>query len=112
MVFELLDPNYNLTLKGPDGSWGDYKWYSFEEVYKRSLLFGSGLKQLGKSRQFVALCGKSRLEWAIADFACTFQSFITVAIHTAFGRCTQYEVVCEVLTTFLKPISKKLASEM
>ncbi|CAF1606423.1 unnamed protein product [Adineta ricciae] len=61
-----------------------YSWLTFKTIGDRAKNFGHGLRQLINPRQYLAICAANRPEWVIADFACVFQSIISVPIYTLF----------------------------
>ena len=67
-----------------------YSWLTFKTIADRSKHFGRGLRQIIQPRDYLAICAANRPEWVITDFACIFQSFISVPIYTSF---TDQEIV-------------------
>ncbi len=61
-----------------------YSWITFKTVGDRSKNFGHGLRRLIEPRGYLGICAGSRPEWVITDFACIFQSIISVPIYTLF----------------------------
>ncbi len=61
-----------------------YSWLTFKTVGDRSKNFGHGLRRLIKSRGYLGICAGNRPEWVITDFACIFQSIVSVPIYTLF----------------------------
>ena len=61
-----------------------YSWLTFKTIGDRAKNFGHGLRQLISPRQYLAICAANRPEWVITDFACVFQSIISVPIYTLF----------------------------
>jgi len=61
-----------------------YSWLTFKTVGDRSKNFGHGLRRLIEPRDYLGICAGSRPEWVITDFACIFQSIISVPIYTLF----------------------------
>ena len=59
-----------------------FVYTTFSELYKLVKQFASGLKQLISKQdwnQMVSICGTTRMEWYIADLACTFLGVTTVS---------------------------------
>ena len=61
-----------------------YSWLTFKTIGDRSNNFGHGLRQIIQPRDYLAICAANRPEWMITDFACIFQSIISVPIYTLF----------------------------
>lgn len=66
-----------------------YSWLTFDVIGERAKNFGHGLRRLIEARSFLGICAKNRPEWMITDFACMFQSFVSVPIHCLF---TDHEI--------------------
>ena len=66
-----------------------YQWTTFETIGNRAKNFGHGLRQITNPRDYLAICAANRPEWVITDFACIFQSIISVPIYTSF---TDHEI--------------------
>jgi long-subunit acyl-CoA synthetase (AMP-forming) len=64
-----------------------YSWLTYKTIGDRSKNFGHGLRHLIKPRGYLGICAGNRPEWMITDFACIFQSIITVPIYTLFTDC-------------------------
>jgi hypothetical protein len=62
-----------------------YSWLTFKTVGDRSKNFGQGLRRLIEPRGYLGICSGNRPEWMITDFACIFQSIISVPIYTLFN---------------------------
>ncbi len=62
-----------------------YSWLTFNTVGDRSRNFGHGLRSLIEPRDYLGICAANRPEWIITDFACIFQSIISVPIYTLFA---------------------------
>ncbi|CAF4200228.1 unnamed protein product, partial [Adineta steineri] len=62
-----------------------YSWLTYETIGTRSKNFGNGLRNIIQSRDYLGICAKNRPEWVITDFACMFQSIISVPIYTLFN---------------------------
>ena len=73
-----------------------YSWFTFKTIADRSKHFGHGLRQLIQPRHYLAICAANRPEWVITDFACIFQSIISVPIYTSF---TDREIVYAINNT-------------
>jgi len=70
-----------------------YSWLTFKTVGDRSKNFGHGLRRLIEPRGYLGICAANRPEWMITDFACMFQSIITVPIYILFNdRETAYVI--------------------
>jgi acyl-CoA synthetase (AMP-forming)/AMP-acid ligase II len=61
-----------------------YSWLTFKTIGDRSKNFGHGLRRLIEPRGYLGICAANRPEWMITDFACIFQSIISVPIYTLF----------------------------
>jgi long-chain acyl-CoA synthetase len=61
-----------------------YSWLTFKTIGDRSKNFGHGLRRLIQPRNYLSICAANRPEWMITDFACIFQSIISVPIYTLF----------------------------
>ncbi|CAF3830902.1 unnamed protein product [Rotaria sp. Silwood1] len=61
-----------------------YSWLTFKTIGDRSMNFGHGLRRLIEPRGYLGICAGNRPEWMITDFACMFQSIISVTIYTMF----------------------------
>jgi hypothetical protein len=61
-----------------------YSWLTFKTIGDRSKNFGHGLRRLIEPRGYLSICAANRPEWMITDFACIFQSIISVPIYTLF----------------------------
>ena len=66
-----------------------YSWITYKTIGDRSKTFGHGLRRLIEPRGYLAICAGNRPEWMITDFACMFQSIISVPIYTLF---TDHEI--------------------
>uniref|UniRef100_A0A4W3JKK1 long-chain-fatty-acid--CoA ligase n=2 Tax=Callorhinchus milii TaxID=7868 RepID=A0A4W3JKK1_CALMI len=65
---------------------GNYKWLSYEEVYRRVLHFGSGLAVLGQqSKSNIAIFCETRAEWMITAQACFMYNFPLVTLYATLG---------------------------
>ena len=73
-----VDPN------DPSTYTDTYSWFTFKTIGDRSNNFGHGLRQIIQPRDYLAICAANRPEWMITDFACIFQSIISVPIYTLF----------------------------
>lgn len=62
-----------------------YSWLTFNNIGDRSKNFGHGLRNFIQPRGYLSICASNRPEWIITDFACIFQSIITVPIYTLFN---------------------------
>ncbi|CAF3919649.1 unnamed protein product [Rotaria sp. Silwood2] len=62
-----------------------YSWLTFKIIGDRANNFGHGLRRLIEPRGYLGICAGNRPEWMITDFACTFQSIISVPIYTQFN---------------------------
>jgi hypothetical protein len=70
-----------------------YSWITFKTVGDRSKNFGHGLRRLIEPRGYLGICAANRPEWMMTDFACIFQSIISVLIYTLFNdRETAYVI--------------------
>ncbi|CAF0942951.1 unnamed protein product [Rotaria sordida] len=63
-----------------------YSWFTFKNIGDRSKNFGHGLRRLIEPRGYLGICAENRPEWMITDFACIFQSIISVPIYTLFNK--------------------------
>jgi hypothetical protein len=63
-----------------------YSWITFQTIGDRSKNFGHGLRSLIEPRGYLSICAANRPEWVITDFACIFQSIISVPIYTLFNN--------------------------
>lgn len=55
---------------------GEYRWMSYDQVYKEVRAFGSGLAALGqKPLKNIAIICETRVEWIIAAQACFMYNF-------------------------------------
>jgi hypothetical protein len=61
-----------------------YSWLTFKTIGDRSKNFGHGLRRIIEPRGYLGICAANRPEWMITDFACIFQSIISVPIYTLF----------------------------
>ncbi len=61
-----------------------YSWLTFKTIGDRSKNFGHGLRRIIEPRCYLGICAANRPEWMITDFACIFQSIISVPIYTLF----------------------------
>ena len=66
-----------------------YSWLTFKTIGDRAKNFGNGLRCYIESRDYLGICAANRPEWMITDFACIFQSIISVPISTSF---TDHEI--------------------
>ena len=63
-----------------------YSWLTFKTVGIRSKNFGYGLRSIIEPRGYLGICARNCPEWVITDFACIFQSIITVPIYCLFSN--------------------------
>eukprot|EP00466_Bigelowiella_natans_P004133 jgi/Bigna1/69484/fgenesh1_pg.9_\ len=76
------------------GSRLDYSWITFKEVLDQSSNLAKGLASLGIPRRaHVGICAPNCPEWIYADFACAFNDFICVGVHTSWPA-PEVEAVC------------------
>ena len=61
-----------------------YSWMTFKDIADRSRHFGHGLRRLIEPRGYLGILATNRPEWMITDFACIFQSVISVPIYYLF----------------------------
>ncbi|XP_076832808.1 long-chain-fatty-acid--CoA ligase 3a [Brachyhypopomus gauderio] len=65
---------------------GDYRWLTFEQVYRTACDFGSGLAALGQEpRKNIAVFCETRAEWMIAAQACFMYNFPLVTLYSTLG---------------------------
>ncbi|XP_072546761.1 long-chain-fatty-acid--CoA ligase 3a [Salminus brasiliensis] len=65
---------------------GEYRWLSFEKVYRAASTFGSGLAALGqKPCKNIAIFCETRAEWIIAAQACFMYNFPLVTLYSTLG---------------------------
>eukprot|EP01114_Cavostelium_apophysatum_P024190 TRINITY_DN9400_c0_g1_i1.p1 TRINITY_DN9400_c0_g1~~TRINITY_DN9400_c0_g1_i1.p1 ORF type:complete len:1214 (+),score=285.68 TRINITY_DN9400_c0_g1_i1:86-3727(+) len=76
---------YGVRPRDERGNLLEYQWMTYEEVGSRSKNLSLGLRSLIKMNDFVGICSNNRPEWFFADFACVFQHFVSVPIHTTFS---------------------------
>ncbi|CAF2079598.1 unnamed protein product [Rotaria magnacalcarata] len=62
-----------------------YSWLTFELVGTRAKNFGQGLRKIIEPRRYLGICSENRAEWVITDFACIFQSIISVPMYCLFN---------------------------
>uniref|UniRef100_A0A8C2GGN7 long-chain-fatty-acid--CoA ligase n=1 Tax=Cyprinus carpio TaxID=7962 RepID=A0A8C2GGN7_CYPCA len=65
---------------------GEYRWMSYDQVYKEVRAFGSGLVALGqKPLKNIAIFCETRAEWIIAAQACFMYNFPLVTLYSTLG---------------------------
>ncbi|XP_065136535.1 long-chain-fatty-acid--CoA ligase 3a [Paramisgurnus dabryanus] len=65
---------------------GEYRWMSYDRVYKEVKVFGSGLAALGqKPLTNIAIFCETRAEWIIAAQACFMHNFPLVTLYSTLG---------------------------
>ncbi|XP_055053419.2 long-chain-fatty-acid--CoA ligase 3a [Misgurnus anguillicaudatus] len=65
---------------------GEYRWMSYDRVYKEVKAFGSGLAALGqKPLTNIAIFCETRAEWIIAAQACFMHNFPLVTLYSTLG---------------------------
>ncbi|KAG9264807.1 long-chain-fatty-acid-CoA ligase 3 [Astyanax mexicanus] len=65
---------------------GEYRWLSFEKVYRAASSFGSGLAALGqRPYKNIAIFCETRAEWIIAAQACFMNNFPLVTLYSTLG---------------------------
>ena len=74
---------------------GPYEWITYAEVGKRATDLGAGLCDLipqitvdGENYSFVGVHSKNRMEWMIADIACSLHGLINVPFYDTLGEDT------------------------
>lgn len=73
------------------GDFADYKWETYQEIYERSVNFGSGLKNCcglspgGDNRDFVGIFSVNNSEWVISEKACTIFEYTLVPLYNTLG---------------------------
>ncbi|KAH0790772.1 AMP-binding enzyme family protein [Histomonas meleagridis] len=74
-----------------DGSFGKFKWISYNEFYKKCLNFAAGLQSLGiKNGDKVAIYSKSCIPWQISQFGIQFIGAIPVVIPGLLRKSLKY----------------------
>ncbi|KAI7800817.1 long-chain-fatty-acid--CoA ligase 3a [Triplophysa rosa] len=65
---------------------GEYRWMSYDQVYREAREFGSGLTALGqKPLTNVTIFCETRAEWIIAALACFINNFPLVTLYSTLG---------------------------
>ncbi|XP_078064966.1 long-chain-fatty-acid--CoA ligase 3a isoform X1 [Mustelus asterias] len=65
---------------------GNYKWLTYNEVYRRVAHFGSGLAMLGqRPKANIAIFCETRAEWMIAAQSCFMYNFPLVTLYATLG---------------------------
>uniref|UniRef100_A0A8C2HJ34 long-chain-fatty-acid--CoA ligase n=1 Tax=Cyprinus carpio TaxID=7962 RepID=A0A8C2HJ34_CYPCA len=65
---------------------GEYRWMSYDQVYKEVRAFGSGLAALEqKPLKNIAIFCETRAEWIIAAQACFMYNFPLVTLYSTLG---------------------------
>ncbi|XP_051963445.1 fatty acid CoA ligase Acsl3-like [Xyrauchen texanus] len=65
---------------------GEYRWMSYDQMYKAVNAFGSGLAALGqKPFKNIAIFCETRAEWIIAAQACFMYNFPLVTLYSTLG---------------------------
>uniref|UniRef100_A0A671PCN1 long-chain-fatty-acid--CoA ligase n=1 Tax=Sinocyclocheilus anshuiensis TaxID=1608454 RepID=A0A671PCN1_9TELE len=65
---------------------GEYRWMSYDQVYKEVRAFGSGLAALGqKPLKNIAIFCETRAEWIIVAQACFMYNFPLVTLYSTLG---------------------------
>uniref|UniRef100_A0A673LBL2 long-chain-fatty-acid--CoA ligase n=1 Tax=Sinocyclocheilus rhinocerous TaxID=307959 RepID=A0A673LBL2_9TELE len=65
---------------------GEYRWMSYDQVYKEMRAFGSGLAALGqKPLKNIAIFCETRAEWIIVAQACFMYNFPLVTLYSTLG---------------------------
>ncbi|XP_056329817.1 long-chain-fatty-acid--CoA ligase 3a isoform X1 [Danio aesculapii] len=65
---------------------GEYRWMTYEQVFKEVNAFGSGLAALGqKPMKNIAIFCETRAEWIIAAQACFMYNFPLVTLYSTLG---------------------------
>ncbi|XP_058655791.1 long-chain-fatty-acid--CoA ligase 3a isoform X2 [Onychostoma macrolepis] len=65
---------------------GQYRWMSYDQVYKEVRAFGSGLAALGqKPLKNIAIFCETKAEWIIAAQACFMYNFPLVTLYSTLG---------------------------
>ncbi|XP_051966236.1 fatty acid CoA ligase Acsl3-like [Xyrauchen texanus] len=65
---------------------GEYRWMSYDQIYKMVRAFGSGLAALGhKPFKNIAIFCETRAEWIIAAQACFMYNFPLVTLYSTLG---------------------------
>ena len=70
-----------------------YSWLTYQTVGTRLKNFGHGLRTIIEPREYLAICAENRPEWVITDFACIFQSIISVPIYCLFNDSERSYVI-------------------
>lgn len=58
-----------------------YSWQTYKTIGDRTRKFGTGLRNLIQSRDYLGICAANRPEWVITDLACMLNSIISVPIY-------------------------------
>ncbi|XP_075892966.1 long-chain-fatty-acid--CoA ligase 3a isoform X2 [Nelusetta ayraudi] len=65
---------------------GEYRWLSYEDVFKAACQLGSGLAALGQRPKYnIAIFCETRAEWIIAAQACFMYNFRLVTLYSTLG---------------------------
>jgi long-chain acyl-CoA synthetase len=65
-----------------DGSRGRFTWRTYAQTGEEVAALASGLARSLPRRSCVAIASSNREEWLLADWACAYDDFVTVGIHT------------------------------
>ncbi|GLT28904.1 hypothetical protein SLA2020_038060 [Shorea laevis] len=80
------DHKYLGTRVGVDGTVGEYKWMTYEEVATAREAVGSGLSYHGMAQgACIGLYFINRPEWIVVDHACSAYSYISVPLYDTLG---------------------------
>ena len=60
------------------------QWITFGEFAKRAGFVGKGIKRHFKTKDFIGVTGRNRVEWYLADFGLIFESIRSIPIHTSY----------------------------
>lgn len=68
-----------------DASKGCFTWRTYAQTGEEVAALASGLALSLPRRSCVAIASRNREEWLVADWACAYDDFITVGVHTSWS---------------------------
>jgi long-subunit acyl-CoA synthetase (AMP-forming) len=68
----------------------EYTWMTYDDVFRDTIILADSLRtKVGlAARSCVGICSENNTEWLITDFACCFNDYISVGLHTSWDADT------------------------
>ncbi|KAJ1931537.1 medium-chain fatty acid-CoA ligase faa2, partial [Linderina pennispora] len=69
-----------------DGSFGDYKWFTYRQVLDKAQCIGSGMSKMGiKPQECIGIFSPNRIEWSFTEHATYMYNIVSVPMYDTLG---------------------------